>query len=133
MSTEEFSDCSTEKLQESFFLTDLPSRPEGYYRHYKYGLDTPEGTVVLFQYRKEIVASAIFAGSKRLEKPDENGYSGSLYFDTASIRVFDPIDSSAIVNIWPKFPGFSHVKHSLDPKRYAEFEALLKNVEAPEA
>lgn len=133
MSTEEFSDCTTEQLQDSFFLHDLSSRQEGCYYHYKYGLNASEGTVVLFQYRKAIVASAILSGRKRLEKPDKDGYEGSLCFDTASIRVFDPIEASTISKIWPTFPGFSQVKHSLDPKCYSEFESILKNVEAPDA
>jgi hypothetical protein len=38
MSTAEFSDWSIEEIQQRFFLHDLPSRPDGCYQHYKYGL-----------------------------------------------------------------------------------------------
>jgi len=133
MSTEEFSGWSVEELQRKFFLEDLPSRPDGHYRYYKYGLKTPPDSVVLFQYRNALVASAVFRNCERFAKADERGYEGALYFDVKSIRVFGPVGPDDVSRIWPQFRGFSHVKQSLDPKGYATFERGLKHVKAPRA
>jgi hypothetical protein len=131
MSTEEFSDWTIEELQQKFFLEDLPFRPDARYRHYKAGLKTPPGSVVLFQYRKFLVASAIFRDAERFMEPDEDGYEGALYFDTKSIRVFDPIGPDVVSEFWHEFKGFSHVKWSLNPEGYAAFQRALKQVEPP--
>ena len=131
MSTEEFSDWSIEELQQKFFLRDLPSRPNARYLHYKNGLSAPPGSVVLFQYRSCIVASAQFFEAERFGEPDADGYEGALYFDVKSIRVFDPVGSDVVSKIWPEFKRFSHVKWSLNPKGYAAFQRALKHVEAP--
>jgi len=133
MSTDEFPDCSVPELQETFFAESLPARPEGRYRHYKNGLSARSGAIVLFQFQGFVVASAIFTGSERFSKPDKHGYAGALYFDTDSIRIFDPVGPEGIREIWPTFRRFSHVKLSLDPKRYHAFKAALKNVTNPKA
>jgi hypothetical protein len=131
MSTEEFSEWSVEDIQQKFFLEDLPFRSDGGYLHYRYGLKTPSGSVVLFQYRNVLVASAIFRDASRFAEPDENGYEGMLYFQPTSIRVFVPIDSNVVSRIWPAFRRFSHVKQSLDPNGYLAFERELRNVRIP--
>ena len=127
MSMEEFSSCSVQELQQKFFLEYLPKQ-DGRYRHYKAGLRARPNSVVLFQYRGSLVASAIFRDAKR--DPDEDGYKGALYFDVKSIRVFDPIGPDVVSRIWPNFKGFSQVKWSLPPTGYAAFERELKRVEA---
>ena len=131
MSTEEFHGWSVVDIQQKFFLEDLPFRPDGGYLHYRYGLKSPSGSVVLFQYRNVLVASAIFRDAARFAEPDENGYEGTLYFDATSIQVFDPIGSDVISQIWPEFRRFSHVKQSLDPKGYSALERGLRNVRRP--
>ena len=131
MSTDEFENCSIEELLQNFFLKRLTRRPDGSYWYYKTGLKTPNGSVVLFQYRNFLVASAIFQDSERFDEPDEEGYEGKLFFDTKSIRVFAPVRSDAIRQIWPEFGGFSHVKWSLDPKGYSVFVSNLKHTAAP--
>jgi hypothetical protein len=127
----EFSDCSVADIQQKFFLEDLPFRPDGQYLHYKYGLKAPPGSVVLFQYRNCLVASAIFREAARFERPDKNGYAGVLYFDTNTIRVFDPVGLEIVSQIWPEFRRFSHVKQSLDPECYSAFESGLNHVKRP--
>jgi len=129
MSTEEFSGRSISEIQDEFFAGDLPKRPEGRYLYYTYGLSAPAGTVVLFQYRGHVVASAVFTGSERFSEPNEDGYGGALHFDTSTVQTFDPVDAGTLGRFWPGFPGFNQAKQSLDPQRYAAFAAELKNVE----
>ena len=58
-SVKEFPDWSIEKLQHEFFLEDLPFRPDSEYLFHKRGLAAEPGTVVLFQFRGFLVASAV--------------------------------------------------------------------------
>jgi hypothetical protein len=126
---EEFPDCdSVVELQQKFFLDDLPTRPNGDYLFLKRGLISKQGTVVLFQCEGTIIASAILKGYKRFEHADEDGYEGCLYFDVASIKVFDPIGQKVIDRIWPEVKRLGRVKWSLDPKGLATFERELKHV-----
>jgi len=131
MSTEEFDGRSVDELQKEFFVDDLPTRPKGQYRYYTYGLRATAGSIVLFQYRGVVVASAVFEGRERFPKAKKKGYQGALHFDTESIRVFDPVGADIMKQIWPKFRRFSQAKQSLDPQRLAAFESKLKNVEGP--
>jgi hypothetical protein len=122
------------EIQQKFFLDDLPFRhPDARYLHYRYGLSTPPGSVVLFQFRNAIVASACFLEGERFPEPDEHGYYGALHFDPKSIRVFEPAGPDVLSRIWPEFTAFTRVKQGLDPKRYPEFEAALKHVRTPKA
>src|SRR4051812_40144782 len=101
---EEFDDCSSiQDLQEKFFLSDLPFRPDCSYLHGRNGLDASNGTVVLFQCQGHIIASATFLGSERFDQPDADGYMGQLFFDPRSIRTFNPINANRIRQIWPTF------------------------------
>ena len=139
-SVKEFPDWSIEKLQHEFFLEKLPFRPDSEYLFHKAGLAAVSGTVVLFQFRAFLVASAVLSDVERFEKPKieiYNGerfvYEGALYFEPTSIRIFDPIGTDVVSQIWPDFVGFSHVKHRLDPKRYTAFERKLRHVEGAKA
>lgn len=131
MSTVEFADCGVEEIQKNFFLNELPDREGGRFLHYKYGLKTPCGSVILFQYRNAIVASALFLDAERFGVPDKDGYEGTLNFDVKSIRVFDPVSSAAVCGIWQEFKRFSHVKQSLNPQSYSLFQQGLTNIRAP--
>lgn len=138
MATWEFCDDNErpwewDEIQQKFFLQDLPFRPDAHYRHYKYGLSTPPGSAVLFQFRNAVVATATFTEGERFSEPDEDGYHGALHFDPQSIRVFEPVGPDVMSRIWPEFSAFTHVKQRLDPKRYPAFEAALKDVRTPKA
>lgn len=131
---EEFEDYDGwEDVQTSFFLDDLPFRPDGKYRHYRFGLDSDPGTVVLFQCDGRLIASAVLTRKKRFERPDKRGYSGALYFDVKSIRVFDPVTSDEVSKIWhwPEFKHFGQWKWRLNPKRYPAFVRLLTGIKRP--
>jgi hypothetical protein len=120
---------SIEDVQARLFLGDLP-RCNGRWRYTSAGLNAPTGTVVLFQFRARIIASANFLRDERFEHP-VRGYAGAIHFDPPSIRTFDPIDADAMRAIWPGFRGFGHVKQYLNPTRYGQFTRRLKHVKSP--
>ena len=122
---------SIEDVQRGLFLRDLPKRG-GRYRYPSSGLNAEPGSVVLFQYRARIIASAVFLRDEKFERP-VGGYGGTLYFDVASLRTFEPLDVEAMRSVWPSFRAFGHVKQYLNPARYPDFKRRLKRVTAPES
>src|SRR4051812_6330081 len=117
---------SIEDVQSRLFLRDLP-RCKGRFRYPRAGLNADPGTVVLFQYRARIIASAVFLRDEKFERPI-GGCGGAMYFDVRSFRTFDPLDVEAMRKVWPGFRGFGHVKQFLNPTRYPAFARRLKNV-----
>jgi hypothetical protein len=113
---------SIEDVQAGLFLRDLPAC-NGRFRYPSAGLSADPGTVVLFQYRARIIASACFLR--------DDG--GAIYLDAASIRTFDPLDVEAMRKAWPSFRAFGHVKQFLNPTRYSQFAKRLKHVTSPTA
>jgi hypothetical protein len=131
MSTEEFEGRTAEEVQLQFFLTELPSREGGRYEYRTAGLDAEAGTIVLFQYDKRIIASAVFERRERFEQP-EGPYHGALYFDIDSIRVFDPVGPDLLQHVWPEeFDGFGNAKLQLNAEAFPEFERRLTGIEVP--
>ncbi len=126
---EGFRGRNIEDVQAKTFLRGLP-KCGGRYRYPKVGLNAEPGTVVLFQYRARIIASAVFLRDEKLPRA-RDGSAGTLYFDVASIRTFDPLDVEAMRKVWPSFRAFGHVKQFLNPLRYSQFDRRLKNVAAP--
>ena len=120
---------SNKYVQANCFLRDLPAM-RGRWRYPSLGLNADPGTVVLFQYRARIVASAIFLRDEKFDRP-RRGYAGALHFDPASIRTFEPLDVEALRKVWPAFRAFGHVRHLLNPTRYPVFKRRLKTVTAP--
>lgn len=120
---------SIAQVQARIFLRSLP-RMNGRYRYQSAGLNAEPGTVVLFQFKARIIASAVFLRDERLEKP-EGGYGGALYFEAGSFRTFEPVDAQGMRKVWPGFRGFGHVKQALNPTRYSKFKRRLKNVAIP--
>lgn len=131
-SEEEFHGQSREDVQRQFFLKRLltPGRPPGKYHYHTLGLNSPPGSIVLFQYEGAIIASAVFDRAERFEEPI-GSYAGALYFGPTSIRTFKPVGSELIAEIWPEFKGFSRVKWKLDPDKYPEFARTLTEIETP--
>lgn len=119
---------STQELQRTFFLRELASRPRGEYWFRERGLNAPPGTVVLFQFGGQIVASATMTGTKRFKRA-EGKYRGSYYFDWETIRIFEPVGADVVRRAWPSFSGFSRVRHILEPiSKLATFTGFLKGV-----
>jgi hypothetical protein len=120
---------SIEDVQAVYFLDKLPNGA-GRFPYRASGLNAPAGTVVLFQFRARVIASAVFGRDEKFEKP-RGGHGGVLHFEPGSFEVFDPVDAAAMRRAWPRFRGFGHVKQTLNPAMYPAFRRGL-NVRAPE-
>jgi hypothetical protein len=92
-------------------------------------LSSPSGTLVLFQYKARIVASAKLLRDERFKRP-VGGSSGAFWFDVGSIRTFDPLDMEAMRKVFPGMRRFGHIKQVLNPAKYAAFKRKLRNVRA---
>jgi hypothetical protein len=116
-----------EDVQQRLFLRDLPLKSRGRWTYARTGLNAVPGTLVLFQYRARIIASAIFLRDEKFDRPRRSG-SGILHFDPTSFRTFDPLDLDAMRKIWPRFRAFGHVKQYLNPAMRATLQRRLKNL-----
>jgi hypothetical protein len=123
---EGFQGRSIEDVQRHVFLRDLPACG-GRYRYASAGLNADPGTIVLFQYRARVIASAVFLRDERFARP-VRGHAGVLHFEPASFRTFDPLDVAAMREIWPRFRAFGHVKQFLNPEMRSALQRRLKNV-----
>src|SRR5260221_6283997 len=103
-----------ERVQRETFLRGLPARG-GRFRYRASGLDARAGTIVLFQYRARVIASAVFLRDEKLERRGAGSaggaktkvkYGGVLCFDVASIRTFEPVDVAGMRQAWPGFRRF---------------------------
>jgi hypothetical protein len=126
---------SIERVQRELFLRDLPKNG-GRFRYRVTGLSARPGTVILFQYRARIIASARFIGDEKFPraratgkgaKPARPRYGGVLHLDVASIETFEPVDVEAMRKAWPGFRGFGHVKQALNATCYPMLRRRLKN------
>ncbi|HET6247256.1 MAG TPA: hypothetical protein VFE47_06095 [Tepidisphaeraceae bacterium] len=124
-----FAGVSIEQVQKRWFLRELPAR-KGRFGYPSAGLNTPPGTVILFQFQARIIASAVLERDEKFARPI-GGSRGRLHFDVASIRIFDPVDIEAMRRIWPGIGSFGHVKQRLNPASYGKFKRRLKNVVSP--
>lgn len=118
-----------ENVQRTLFLRDLPAM-NGRFSYPKAGLNAEAGTIVLFQYRARIIASATFMRDEKFDRP-KRGCAGVLHFDPASIRTFGPVDADTMRQAWPSFRAFGHVRQHLHPMRYPLFKQRLKHVGRP--
>jgi hypothetical protein len=124
-----FRGLSIADVQRRYFLKRLPGRG-GRFRYRSTGLSARPGTVVLFQFRARVIASAVFVRDEKFERP-AGGSKGALHFEPSSFRTFAPVDAEGMRVAWPRFGGFGHVKQALNPAMYAAFRRRLKNVERP--
>ena len=128
---EGFRGRSIENVQSWLFLEYLPAH-NGRFHYRSSGLDAAPGTVVLFQYRARIIATAVFLRDEKYDRPNR-GCAGAFYFDVKTFRTFKPIDAETMRKIWPGFRAFGHVKQFLNPTRYPMFKRRLKRVASPKA
>ena len=126
---EGFRGRAIEDVQRNLFLRDLPAG-KGRFHYRASGLNAPRGTIVLFQFRARIIASATFVRDERFDRP-KGAISGVLHFEPSSIRSFGPIDAQTMRQIWPGFRSFGHVKQRLNPTCYVAFTRRRKALRMP--
>lgn len=119
-----FVDRDISDVQRRLFLRDLP-KSKGRWPYQSNGLNALPGSLVLFQFRARIIASAIFLQDERFARP-RRGHAGFLHFDPKSIQVFDPLDVESMRKVWPSFRAFGHVKQYLNPTLLSKLKRQLK-------
>ena len=126
---------SIERVQRDVFLRGLPKNG-GRFRYRATGLSARAGTIILFQYRARIIASARFICDEKFPRPRATAkgaepakprYGGVLRLDVASIETFEPLGVEAMRKAWPGFRGFGHVKQALNATCYPILRKRLKN------
>ncbi|WP_017381808.1 HNH endonuclease [Paenisporosarcina sp. TG-14] len=115
-----FNYYSIEDMQ-NWFEVELPNL----LFQYKSKMDTPIGTLVLFQYKNCLVASALLREISIYNKRTENGYNGFYIFDPLSITIFKPITSEEMKVIWRNFKGFNQSMQKLSTDYYNDFKKLI--------
>lgn len=113
MSEEEFENKTIVQIQQDYFVNDLPNRPQCEYNYRASGLSSCDGSLVLFQYKNRIVASAIFKESVKYKEPLEGIYKGYLSFYKDTIQILNPISSEELKKFDNNFEKFSNVKQYL--------------------
>ncbi|WP_299515697.1 HNH endonuclease [uncultured Rummeliibacillus sp.] len=121
----EFTGNSIEDLHE-WFINELPYRKY----NFKKGMNAEPGTLVLFQYKGHLIASAILEEKIMYKEEIEGGYKGAYYFNPTTIAIFDPVTSDEMRNIWNSFKGFNQSLQELDVSQYELLCKLLlsKNI-----
>lgn len=107
------------QVQADCFGRDLP-KAGGTFAYRSAGLNSPAGTLVLFQFQARIIASAVLLKDEKFKSP-RSGRRGRLHFDASSLRTFEPLDFAAMREIWPGIRPFGHVKQVLNPGLYRKF------------
>lgn len=118
----EFTGSSIEEVQK-WFINVLPYREY----NFKRGLNSEHGTLVLFQYKSHVIASAILDEKIIFDSKLGGVYSGAYRFIPSSIAIFDPINSQEMNSIWNGFKGFSQTHKKLDLYNYIDFVKLIVN------
>lgn len=121
----EFTEYSIGDMQE-WFINELPYRVY----NYKTEMITPLGTLVLFQYKNSVVASAYLVDKVIYEGKIDGGYKGAFVFDPSTIAVFKPINKEEMKGIWSDFKNFSQSMKKLDASKNKTLVKLVnkKNI-----
>lgn len=125
-SSKEFPDMTYEELQSQFFIDELVNERDGYYHFPEKGMNAGKGTLVLFQFNGQIIASAKLLEVKKHDKPLYGRYSGSYVFDTKSVKTFEPITADELREIDDTFKNFSQSKQHIDSSCYEAIMELIQ-------
>jgi hypothetical protein len=120
---------TVEEVQNEFFLDTL-LKQDGIYRYRTQGSTSTEGTVMLFQFQSQIIASAMYLGEKRYKQPLEvegDEYKGEFHFSPNTIQVFDPITEKEMKEVWSEFKIVRRF-WQLPAGQYPAFLAKRRNV-----
>ncbi|MCD2347197.1 HNH endonuclease [Clostridium guangxiense] len=124
MSTEEFNNELIEEVQEEYFLNCLTYREDCKYYYRKQGINSSNGSLILFQYDNKIIASAQLNG---IQNDKYGEYKGSILFYKDTIEIFQPIEANELTNIDCKFQRFSNSKQFLDINKLSQILSLLED------
>lgn len=124
--SKEFLDMTFEELQNQFFNDELINDRKGYYHFPEKGMNAGKGTLVLFQFEGQVIASAKLLEVKKYDEPLYGRYKGSYVFDTNSVKTFEPITAVELRNIDDTFKNFSQSKQHIDSSCY---EALMELIQ----
>ncbi|MBP2660984.1 MAG: endonuclease protein [Firmicutes bacterium] len=123
---EEFPEWSVADMQKKYFLKNLIEK-EGYYYYRKSGINSSDGSLVLFQFNNLIIAMARIIKNEKYNVPVDGLYYGAHIFDTDSITIFEPITFDEIYTIDNTMQPFSQVKQRIN---YKHLERILRLIES---
>lgn len=109
----EFQDYSAEDIQQKYFLGDLIKGQKGFYFFRKNGMNCAPGSIILFQFDNEIVASGTLKAIHKYDNPIDDIYKGSYEFFTDSIEVFYPISLQEFRVAVPAIKRFSQANQKI--------------------
>lgn len=114
-----------------FLLNELPKK-NGKYQYRTLNMDCKEGTLVLFQYDGELIASARFLKNvkhgKTIVYSDGSKSLGYYIFDSSSVRIFNkPITREEYHEIDSLFDKFSQGIRKTEIKHLSELLGLIKS------
>ena len=124
--TKEFPDMTYEELQNEFFLDELINDRKGHYHFPEKGMNTGKGSLVLFQFNGQVIASAKLLQVKKHDEPLYGRYKGSYIFDTKSIKTFKPITADELREVDESFKQFSQSKQKIDSACYESLMELIQ-------
>lgn len=116
----EFEGKTVEEVQDWFRYT-LP----GIDYNFKNGMDTPAGSLILFQFKGSVIALAILKNKYLHPASDKGSYRGAYQFNSSSIAVVDPIHFNDMQEIWSELKSFNQSSQKLDVRNYQLFLELL--------
>ena len=119
---------NTKYMQEIFFLQDLKLKRKGKFKIKKSHFKTAIGSLILFQYKKHLIASAIYDGTFKIDENSDdykNGYKEYYVFKPESIRIFPPISEEKFQEV--KEVKFQQAKHKIDYNKLEAIEKIIKN------
>ncbi|GGI12583.1 HNH endonuclease [Gottfriedia solisilvae] len=115
-----FANKSIIETQE-WFLYNLPNR----HYQYKNGLNTPSGSLFLFQYQSHIIAAAKLLHKERYEQVADGGYKGYYLFNPSTICIFNPLTIDDMKLIWDGIGPLKNAQHNLNKDKYEDFMNLI--------
>jgi hypothetical protein len=114
-------------IQQELFLDKLKNNHGNFHFYSKKSkMKAPAGSLVLFQYGTEIIASANIIDTIVFDIP-HGKYDGTYVFDTNSIRIFYPIVFSELPMIKSAVGHFSQARHNISIEYTEYIENLIKS------
>jgi hypothetical protein len=123
---EEFNNKSIEEVQEEYYVNTYPKRENQFFRYKKRGIkfDSSKKTLLLFRYKKHLIALAELVNVKKYEESDD-GHFGEYHLK--DIQVLNkPVTNDELENIWGKIKYLPGNKPELDISKFPDFLDLIK-------